>query len=59
VPSLSIPTSLLPSILGGGGPLGAKRPAAFGPRGPTMRQLTRMYDPALVDLLVPGMVIGR
>jgi hypothetical protein len=24
-----------------------------------MRQLTRMYDPALVDLLVPGMVIGR
>lgn len=59
LPSLSIPTSLLPTILGGGGILGAKRPAAFGPRGPTMKQLTRMYDPALVDLLVPGMVIGK
>jgi phospholipid/cholesterol/gamma-HCH transport system substrate-binding protein len=58
LPSLSIPTSLLPTILGGGGILGANRPAAFGPRGPTMRQLSRMYDPALVDLLVPGMVIG-
>jgi len=27
------------------------------PRGPTMRQLMDVYDPALVSLLVPGMVI--
>jgi phospholipid/cholesterol/gamma-HCH transport system substrate-binding protein len=58
LPSLSIPTSLLPPILGRGGVLGVDR-AAFGPRGPTMRQLSRMYDPALVDLLVPGMVMSR
>jgi phospholipid/cholesterol/gamma-HCH transport system substrate-binding protein len=58
LPSLSIPTSLLPTLLGGAGPLGAQR-TAFGPRGPTMRQLARMYDPALVDLLVPGMVMSR
>ncbi|HEY3528251.1 MAG TPA: MCE family protein [Nocardioides sp.] len=57
-PSLSIPTSLLPTLLGGGDLLGARR-TAFGPRGPTMRQLSRLYDPALVDLLVPGMVVGR
>jgi phospholipid/cholesterol/gamma-HCH transport system substrate-binding protein len=38
--------------------------AGFGPtkdwsptRGPTMRQLTEVYDPALVNLLVPGMVV--
>jgi phospholipid/cholesterol/gamma-HCH transport system substrate-binding protein len=37
---------------------------AYGPtadwsatRGPTMRQLTKLYDPALVSLLVPGMVV--
>jgi phospholipid/cholesterol/gamma-HCH transport system substrate-binding protein len=58
VPSLSIPTSLLPTLLGRGGVLGVNR-TAFGPRGPTMRQLSRMYDPALVDLLVPGMVMSR
>jgi phospholipid/cholesterol/gamma-HCH transport system substrate-binding protein len=57
LPSLSIPTSLLPTVLGGGGVLGLNR-TAFGPRGPTMRQLSRMYDPALVDLLVPGMVMS-
>ena len=57
-PSLSIPTSLLPTLLGGGGVLGVNR-TGFGPRGPTMRQLSRMYDPALVDLLVPGMVVRR
>ena len=28
----------------------------WGPRGPTMRQLMSSYDPALVALLVPGMV---
>jgi phospholipid/cholesterol/gamma-HCH transport system substrate-binding protein len=61
-PSLSLPTSILTSILGGvlgrSDPQGARRPS-FGPRGPTMRQLTRLYDPALVDLLVPGMVMSR
>jgi phospholipid/cholesterol/gamma-HCH transport system substrate-binding protein len=42
--------------------------AAYGPaqswsaqswsaKGPTMRQLMKMYDPALVSLLVPGMVV--
>jgi phospholipid/cholesterol/gamma-HCH transport system substrate-binding protein len=38
--------------------------AGFGPtkdwsptHGPTMRQLTEVYDPALVNLLVPGMVV--
>jgi phospholipid/cholesterol/gamma-HCH transport system substrate-binding protein len=58
LPSLSIPTSLLPPLLGKSGALGVNR-TAFGPRGPTMRQLSRMYDPALVDLLVPGMVMSR
>jgi phospholipid/cholesterol/gamma-HCH transport system substrate-binding protein len=58
LPSLSLPTSLLPTLLGDGGVLGLNR-TAFGPRGPTMRQLSRMYDPALVDLLVPGMVMSR
>jgi phospholipid/cholesterol/gamma-HCH transport system substrate-binding protein len=61
-PSVSLPTGILTSILGGpagdSGGLGVNR-TAFGPRGPTMRQLSRMYDPALVDLLVPGMVIRR
>jgi phospholipid/cholesterol/gamma-HCH transport system substrate-binding protein len=62
-PSVSLPTDVLTSILGTGvlrpgSPLGARR-ASFGPRGPTMRELTRLYDPALVDLLVPGMVISR
>jgi phospholipid/cholesterol/gamma-HCH transport system substrate-binding protein len=37
---------------------GLGRPA-FGPRGPTMRQLSRIYDPGLVSLLVPGMVVDR
>jgi phospholipid/cholesterol/gamma-HCH transport system substrate-binding protein len=58
LPSLSLPTGLLPTLLGNGDPLGVNR-TAFGPRGPTMRQLTRLYDPALVDLLVPGMVSSR
>ena len=55
---------------GGGGGLPTALPtlpgvgrAAYGPtgswstRGPTMRQLTELYDPALVGLLVPGMVV--
>jgi phospholipid/cholesterol/gamma-HCH transport system substrate-binding protein len=61
-PSVSLPTGVLTSILGG--VLGRTSPPeerrrSFGPRGPTMRQLSRMYDPALVDLLVPGMVMSR
>jgi phospholipid/cholesterol/gamma-HCH transport system substrate-binding protein len=50
---------------GGGGLLGLPGVgrAAYGPteswsaKGPTMRQLMKMYDPALVSLLVPGMVV--
>ncbi|HEX3932429.1 MAG TPA: MCE family protein [Nocardioides sp.] len=59
-PSLSLPTSILTSILGGvlrTPALGVRR-TSFGPRGPTMRELSKMYDPALVDLLVPGMVMS-
>jgi phospholipid/cholesterol/gamma-HCH transport system substrate-binding protein len=57
LPSLSLPTGILGGGLTGDG-FGVNR-TAFGPRGPTMRQLSRMYDPALVDLLVPGMVVSR
>jgi hypothetical protein len=32
-------------------------PIDFGEHGPTMRQLMALYDPALVSLLVPGMVV--
>jgi phospholipid/cholesterol/gamma-HCH transport system substrate-binding protein len=62
LPAPSLPGGILSGILGGGltggRSLGVNRPA-FGPRGPTMRQLSRLYDPGLVDLLVPGMVISR
>jgi phospholipid/cholesterol/gamma-HCH transport system substrate-binding protein len=55
LPSISLDPSDLPSL-----PLldGLGRPA-FGPHGPTMRQLSRIYDPGLVSLLVPGMVVDR
>ena len=50
-------------VLGNGG-LGLPLPrAGFGPTekwsasGPTMGQLMKIYDPALVSLLVPGMVV--
>ena len=53
-----IPTEL-PSLPGVGGPLGLGR-AGAGPtqtaQGPTLGQLSRAFDPALVRLLVPGMV---
>jgi phospholipid/cholesterol/gamma-HCH transport system substrate-binding protein len=51
-----LPTGLpdLPGILGLGRT--AVGPTAASPRGPTMGQLSRMFDPALVRLLVPGMV---
>jgi phospholipid/cholesterol/gamma-HCH transport system substrate-binding protein len=60
--------SVLPSLLGGlGGGLGGQGLGRAGvgpvrtadPRGPTMGQLTRVFDPALVKLLVPGMVTTR
>ena len=31
----------------------------YGPRGPTMEQLMQVYDADLVNLLVPGMVLGQ
>ena len=48
-----MPSVTLPTLL---------RPAAgyeldpYGPRGPTMADLMDAYDPALVSLMVPGMV---
>jgi phospholipid/cholesterol/gamma-HCH transport system substrate-binding protein len=54
-------TTILPDLGGLGGALGLGR-AAVGPdrwpdgRGPTLRQLTRLFDPDLVRLLAPGMV---
>jgi phospholipid/cholesterol/gamma-HCH transport system substrate-binding protein len=55
LPSLTLNPTDLPSL-----PLvnGLGRPA-FGPHGPTLRQLSRLYDPGLVSLLVPGMVEDR
>ena len=52
-----LPSTLLPTLLARCG-VGARR-VAFGPRGPTMRQLSRLYDPTLVSLLVPGLVTSR
>jgi hypothetical protein len=40
-------------------PVGEERQRLdFGRHGPTMRQLMALYDPALVTLLVPGMVVA-
>ncbi|MBA2955729.1 MCE family protein [Nocardioides sp. MAH-18] len=64
VPGLPVPVpSDAPSIPIVGDLLGLGR-AAAGPtarsgHGPTMRQLSRAFDPALVQLLVPGMVSSR
>ncbi len=52
---LPLPTSL-PSIPGLGR-TGFGPTAQADPRGPTMRQMMKVYDPALVSLLVPGMVV--
>jgi phospholipid/cholesterol/gamma-HCH transport system substrate-binding protein len=65
---LNLPGGPLPG--GGGGGLPTALPslpgvgrAGYGPTeswstdGPTMRQLMKLYDPALVSLLVPGMVV--
>ena len=53
-PTISIPT-LLPTLPS----LGRPAPAGSPPdpaRGPTVAQLTEVYDPALVSLLIPGVV---
>ena len=70
LPTPSIPTSLpplptitLPTLLPSLPTLGLNRPGTYdttppGPRrrGPTVRELTEAYDPALVSLLIPGVV---
>jgi phospholipid/cholesterol/gamma-HCH transport system substrate-binding protein len=58
-----IPTTLLPTVPGlPRAPVGANQgaqPLDFGKRGPTLGQLMELYDPDLVSLLVPGMVVTR
>ena len=49
----TIPTTLLPTLPGLGRPGAAEKPL---PGNPTMSDLMDRYDPALVSLLVPGMV---
>ena len=67
-PTLPLPTPTLPTLPVPSLPTitlpGLPRPAAYDDppdpqRGPTMGQLSEMYDPALVSLLVPGMVVER
>ena len=61
-PGLPLPTD---GVLGSMGDLLGLNRAGVGPtissspRGPTMGQLSRVFDPALVQLLVPGMVSTR
>jgi phospholipid/cholesterol/gamma-HCH transport system substrate-binding protein len=60
-PGLPLPTDgVLPGLPG---LLGLNRtgvgPTSASPRGPTLGQLSRAFDPALVRLLVPGMVTTR
>ncbi|CAB4724130.1 unannotated protein [freshwater metagenome] len=62
LPGLDDLTSGLTGSLGGllGGQGGLFRPGigyVDPQRGPTMRQLSQAFDPTLVDLLVPGMVL--
>ncbi len=49
-----LPSITLPGVNRVG--FGTASPVRWGPRGPTLGQLTHHYDPALVSLLVPGMV---
>ncbi|CAI9399612.1 hypothetical protein HIDPHFAB_00231 [Nocardioides sp. T2.26MG-1] len=62
LPDAGLPTALptsLPSLPDLTGLLGLGRAGAgpsASPRGPTMGQLSQLFDPALVRLLVPGMV---
>ena len=58
-PPVPVPTTLPPTLLPTIIPTGLPRPGtAKRPRtgGPTVRELMDRYDPALVSLLVPGMV---
>lgn len=62
LPTPSLPTVPLPTLPTITLP-GLPRPGAYpsgappdGRNGPTVRELTELYDPALVSLLVPGMV---
>jgi len=55
-PSLSSLLPTLPTLLPRAEPGGQRM--HYGKRGPTMAQLMDLYDPALVSLLVPGMVMG-
>jgi phospholipid/cholesterol/gamma-HCH transport system substrate-binding protein len=63
VPSVSIPG--LPALPGIGGTLGGLGRSATGPwndaahGGPTMAQLQEVFDPSLVNLLVPQLVTTR
>lgn len=63
LPTLPVPS--LPTISIPGLPRAAAYPSARPPdtpdpaKGPTMGQLSETYDPALVSLLVPGMVVQR
>jgi phospholipid/cholesterol/gamma-HCH transport system substrate-binding protein len=63
VPTGSLPTITLPTGLPGlpGGAHANPRVAPWWSptKGPTMGQLSHHYDPALVLLLVPGMVVSR
>ncbi|GAA1927871.1 MCE family protein [Nocardioides hwasunensis] len=64
VPTLPIPTTLptitLPGLPRVGTAYDDPPDAAPDPsRGPTIGQLSEVYDPALVSLLVPGMVVER
>jgi phospholipid/cholesterol/gamma-HCH transport system substrate-binding protein len=55
--SLPLPLSSLPGLPRA--PAGQQQSIDFGERGPTVEQLMALYDPALVSLLVPGMVVAR
>ena len=63
LPSPTLPTVPVPSLPTISLP-GLPRPAAYADppdprRGPTFGQLSEVYDPALVSLLVPAMVVER
>jgi phospholipid/cholesterol/gamma-HCH transport system substrate-binding protein len=51
LPTTLLPTTLIPTGLGRAGTGERPRPDI-----PTVRDLMDLYDPALVSLLVPGMV---
>ena len=60
LPTLSTLLPTLPTIPGlPRAPVGQAQPLDFGKHGPTVRQLMELYDPALVSLLVPGMVMAK